>query len=328
MKGSSNIYLYSGCVNINTYKHTYTHTWYLIHLSSFLSLTQLENQYKPVRCEVCYRRESHTKEEVTAQLKNKNIRQAQTQASPPHTHTVTHTPTPTHTVTHTPTHTGAHTATPTSHKIETKECQWLKDEEEQDVTFKLKDGSSVSANREFLADKNEFLNGMLMGSFSEGQCSSVELPWTSKESIEMLIHYLHGCWVCAHMEGRAMEAYMELVLMSQMYLVERLQLYAETQMISAINEWNDIIQIYESGVGRINENLVLRAICTVLVKPMKTWKRARWIKGLFQSPHAEDIDHNIRMILHHPLDMNRLVCNCNKSLSLYMVSESEYTKLC
>ena len=211
---------------------------------------------------------------------------------------------------------------------ESTECLWPRGKEEKDVTFRLGDGSTVSANRESLADKNEFLRGMLLGSFSEGLSSSVDLPWTSKESTEMLIHFLHGCRLCSHMERGGMQAYMELVLMSEMYLVEELQVYAESRMISAINAWEDIIRIYESGVGRINENIILWAICTVLVKPMKTWKRARWIKGLFQSPHAEDIDHNIRMILRHPLDMNRLVCNCNKSLSLYMVSESEYTKLC
>lgn len=201
-------------------------------------------------------------------------------------------------------------------------------DEEQDVTFRLKDGSTVSANRESLAEKNEVLRGMLLGSFSEGSSPSVELPWCSKKSVEMLIHFLHGCRHCSLMECGRMEAYVELVLMSQMYLVEGLQGYAEARMIASISEWEDVIHIYESGVGRINENLILQAICLVLVKPMKTWKRARWIKGLFQSPHAEDIDHNIRMILHHPLDMNRLVCNCNQSLSLYMVSESEYRKLC
>ncbi|KAK8397301.1 hypothetical protein O3P69_004778 [Scylla paramamosain] len=275
-------------------------------LSRLASALQLENQFRPVRCEVCYRRESHTKEEVTAQLKNKNMRCGQTH----------------------PAHSATHTHTPASSLNETMDCQWLKDKEEKDVTFRLEDGSTVSANRESLADKNEFLRGMLLGSFSEGLSSSIDLPWTSKESTEMLIHFLHGCRRCIHMESGGMEAYMELVLMSEMYLVEELQVYAESRMISAINAWEDIIRIYESGVGRINENIILWAICTVLVKPMKTWKRARWIKGLFQSPHAKDIDHNIRMILRHPLDMNRLVCNCNQSLSLYMVSESEYTKLC
>lgn len=267
---------------------------------------QLENQYKPVRCEVCYRRESHSKEEVTAQLKNKNVRCGSGQATPAPTHTHTHIPT---------------------RKEEDFECHFARDEA-QDITFRLKDGSTVSANRESLAGKNEVLQGMLLGSFSEGSSPSVELPWSSKRSVEMLIHFLHGCRGCQGMEGARMEAYMELVLMSQMYLVEGLQGYAEARMIAAVSEWEDVIHIYESGVGRINENLILQAICLVLVKPMKTWKRARWIKGLFQSPHAEDIDHNIRMILHHPLDMNRLVCNCNQSLSLYMVSESEYRKLC
>lgn len=205
-------------------------------------------------------------------------------------------------------------------------CNWAK-AGVRDVTFKLEDGTTVSASREILAEKNEVLRSMLMGSFVEGTNSCIELPERSRSSLEILIHFLYGCR-CEVLDNGDVKTYIEVVFLSQMYMLNSLQAFAMAKMISSIKDGRDIITIYESSVGVIDENLILQALCTVLVKPMKTWKRARWLKEMFQSEHACDIEHNIRMILHHPLDLNRLICNCDQSKSLYRISESEYTKLC
>lgn len=261
---------------------------------------------------MCLKQGTHTKEEVTAQLNNQKRcgqkkdawqrsigipQPQQLSPQPPH-------------------------KTPTQNR----ECKYLCDKN-KDITFRLKDGSCVSANREFLAEKNEVLSNMLMGSFSEGLSSCIDVAWTCKASVEELMHFFYQC-ECGLMGQGDTKAYIELMFMSQMYLMDDLQDYAAHNLITSISGGKDIITIYESEVGRINENIMLQALCNALVKPMKTWKRAIWLKELFQSQHADDIDHNIRMIIHHPLDMNRLVCNCDQSLSLYRVSESDYRKLC
>ncbi|XP_071538495.1 uncharacterized protein [Panulirus ornatus] len=276
-------------------------------LSKLATTLQLDNQYKPVMCTMCLHRGKHTPEEVAENIKIQQKREKKLNCKQDST-------------------VGPFSDPLDPSDVKVKECKW-KDDETKDVTFKLDDGSTVSANREFLAEKNEVLRGMLMGSFAEGVSTFVELPLTSKTSLEMLIHFLYGCR-CDLMEKGDVKAYIDLVFFSQMYMVENLHSYAVFKMMSSINDGGDIIRIYESGVGRIDENLILQALCVVLVKPMKTWKRALWIKELFESKHAEDINHNIRMIIYHPLDMNRLICNCDQSLSLYMVNESAYRKLC
>ncbi|KAK3884636.1 hypothetical protein Pcinc_011101 [Petrolisthes cinctipes] len=281
-------------------------------ISRLATMLQLENQFKPVKCEVCLKRGTHTKEEISAQLNNQRLfgqkkdpRQgglvfAQLQQTPPQP--------------------------PHRRPVQSRECKFACDKN-KDITFKLKDGSCVSANREFLAEQNEVLSNMLMGSFSEGNSSCIELAWTCKASVEELMHFLYKC-ECNVMGRGDTKAYIELMFMSQMYLMDDLHAYAVHNLIPSISGGDDIISIYESEVGRIDEHIILQALCNALVKPMKTWKRAIWLKELFQSRHAEDIDHNIRMIIHHPLDMNRQVCNCDQSLSLYRVSESDYRKLC
>ncbi|XP_042211032.1 uncharacterized protein LOC121858595 isoform X2 [Homarus americanus] len=274
-------------------------------ISRLATTLQLENQFKPVMCAVCLRQGKHTPEEVAEHIKMQQKSDKKLNFNQDN----------------------AQTLVGNSSESEGKkptECKWGLDEI-KDVTFKLEDGSTVSANREFLAEKNEVLRGMLKGTFVEGVSSFVEWPCSSKTPVEMLIHFLYGCR-CDFMESRDIKTYIELMFLSQMYLVENLYSYAVFKMMSSISDGDDIIKIYESGVGRMKN--LLQALCKALVKPMKTWKRARWMKELFQSEHSEDIDHNIRMIIHHPLNMNRYVCNCDLSLSLYMACESVYGKLC
>ncbi|KAK7069184.1 hypothetical protein SK128_018719 [Halocaridina rubra] len=266
---------------------------------SRLAMTlQLDKQLQPVKCPVCSERRTHSPEEIAKHLRMQQENMKSQEGASCHTST----------------------------EINTGHCKFKLDKV-KDITFKLENGETLSANREFLSEKNDVLNGMLSGSFAEGKSTSVDLATTSKTSLEMLIHYLYGCQ-CDFLENANFRSYLQLVFLSQMYMVKDLDAFAMLKMISAIGEGSDIVMLYESELGRINEHIVLQAICTTLVRPMKTWKRARWFKELFQSKHADDIDHNIRLILHHPLDLNRLVCNCDQSLSLYAAKESVYSKLC
>nr|XP_045614950.1 uncharacterized protein LOC123768446 isoform X1 [Procambarus clarkii] len=275
-------------------------------ISRLATTLQLDNQYKPVMCTVCLHQGKHTPEEVAEHIRMQQNKDKKLNYSLDSSFFFNN--------------------SSESEEIKTKECKWENDKV-KDVIFKLDDGSTISANREFLSEKNEVLRGMLMGSFVESGSSYVKMPLTNKAALEMLIHFIYGCR-CDVMDSGNMSAYIDLVFISQMYFVKHLHAYAVFKMMASISDGEDILKIFESGVGHIDENLILQALCTVLVRPMKTWKRARWMKELFQSSHSKDIDHNIRMIIHHPLDMNRLVCTCDQSLSLYMVSESVYTKLC
>ncbi|XP_069974894.1 uncharacterized protein [Penaeus vannamei] len=279
-------------------------------ISRLARTLQLDRQVSPVKCLVCFQRGNHTPEEVAQHFKLQQKNTATPYEPPQKEEQGGITP----------------RGSESSHTDPQDKCKWAK-ESVRDVTFKLEDGSTVSASREILAEKNEVLRNMLMGSFVEGTTSCITLSDRSRASYEILIHFLYGCR-CDVLDSGDIKTYIELVFLSQMYMLNSLQTFAMAKMISSIKVGRDIIGIYESGVGFIDENLILQALCTVLVKPMKTWKRARWLKELFQSEHACDIDHNIRMILHHPLDLNRLICNCDQSKSLYRISESEYTKLC
>ena len=255
---------------------------------------QLDRQVHPVRCSVCYSRGNHTAEEVA---KHFTLQQKRSHLAP---HDATEDPV-------------------------SGVCRWTT-EATRDIAFTFEDGSRIEASRALLASKNDVLNSMLMGSFAEGKDSSIRITETSKASWEILIHFLYECR-CPVIEGGDVRAYLELVFLTQMYFVENLKDFALAKIVTSIRSAQDVVSLYESGIDAIDETIILQALCTVLVRPMKTWKRSRWLKELFESSFAEDIDQNIRMILRHPLDINRLVCNCDQSLSLYRASESEYTKL-
>ena len=207
----------------------------------------------------------------------------------------------------------------------TEICHWTNDNN-KNITFKLEDGSEVKANRELLATRNEFFKGLLKGHFAESNSEQVPITSISKPCLEFIIHFLYEC-SCTTLYRGNMESYLELLFASEMYFLHKLRNYAAYKVISQINKAEDVLRIYESGVGRIHEDSILHALCIVLVKPMKTWKRARWIKSLFTSKFSEDIIHNISMILKYPLDVNREICNCDMTQSLYMVSENVYEKL-
>ncbi|XP_068245940.1 uncharacterized protein [Palaemon carinicauda] len=262
---------------------------------------QLGKQIQPAKCPACSERRTHSQDDIARHI---HVQQEQSKAQE---------------------EVFAKAALRLSESDDSKQCKFISDEV-KDVTFSLEGGETLSANREFLSEKNDVLNGMLMGSFAEGSSACIKLPEIKKAALEMLIHYLYGCQ-CDFMENADFQSYLQLVSLSQMYMVKNLDTFAVMKMISTISEGSDIIMLYESGLGRIDENIVMQAISTTLIRPMKTWKRAQWFKELFQSKHSADIDHNIRVVLHYPLDINRLVCNCNQSLSLYAVNESVYSKL-
>lgn len=58
------------------------------------------------------------------------------------------------------------------------------------VTFKLDDGTNISANRDFLSEKCDYFNRLLSGDFKESQESEIKLPNVDKESFNLLLNML------------------------------------------------------------------------------------------------------------------------------------------
>lgn len=61
------------------------------------------------------------------------------------------------------------------------------------VTFTVRGGAKILANREKICDKSEYFRALLKGHFRETDTQSVFLPDICAENLTIIFHFLHGC---------------------------------------------------------------------------------------------------------------------------------------
>ena len=145
--------------------------------------------------------------------------------------------------------------------------------------------------------------------------------------VQAIVHYLYGCRRCSYLSNLPLIAYINLLHACHMYGLAKLQHFAAEQIVQNCVTGDDVLAVYVSGVGRINEDIITAVLIKLISVEVPTWRRSEWLQSLSCSVHGPDLLHNLYTIVFRALESGASNCNCDISQSLYMASESVYDKL-
>jgi hypothetical protein len=191
----------------------------------------------------------------------------------------------------------------------TGECHRSSSTAEDNLTLVLDDGSSLAANKEILCNSCPVFAAMFSGSFSESGQSSIPLPHTSSPALSCLLHYLYTCNLCKQFSSLAVTTLLELVSLSDKYLLPDLNLAVSHCIIRRFVSGPDLVDLYRLALqkkypvqcGGNPGTLAQATVCTLLVGEMPTRDRVELIRKLVCSPLSGDFIDDVGKMLREKL---------------------------
>lgn len=173
------------------------------------------------------------------------------------------------------------------------------------VIFKLDDGTSVEADRDFLSDKSEYFNKLLCGQFKESHQEEIVLHNVENKSLRCLLNLLH----CNVNKSDLVEVDLDLVTLldvialTDRYLltdlcllltscVEQFRISSET--VPIIYQWS-----LESGTNLLR----VESIAFALVSNIVDAERFLMFQNLFDLGYSEQLVDDIQKLLERFLNM-------------------------
>ena len=119
-----------------------------------------------------------------------------------------------------------------------------------DMTLICDDGSEVNCNKSVLCEASNVFAAMLTGSFQESEKTRVSLPHTSARALTCLVHFLYSCdpETCPEYEDLAADTLLELVALSDKYLLPELNLHTCHTCIKHAGSVKYVCQIYREAL--------------------------------------------------------------------------------
>lgn len=173
------------------------------------------------------------------------------------------------------------------------------------VVFKLDDGSSIEADRDFLSDKSDYFNKLLCGQFKESHQEEIVLHNVENKSFRCLLHLLH----CNINKSEIVEVDLDLltlldvIVLTDRYLltdlclllmscVEQFRITSET--VPVIYQWS-----LESGTNFLR----VETIAFALVSNVVDSERFLMFQNLFDLGYSEQLVDDIQKLLERFLNM-------------------------
>jgi len=191
----------------------------------------------------------------------------------------------------------------------TGECHRSSSTAEDNLTLVLDDGSSLAANKEILCNSCPVFAAMFSGSFSESGQSSIPLPHTSSPALSCLLHYLYTCHLCQQFSSLAVTTLLELVSLSDKYLLPDLNLAVSHCIIRRFVSGPDLVDLYRLALqkkypvqcGGNPGTLAQATVCTLLVGDMPTRDRVELFRKLVCSQLSGDFIDDVGKMLREKL---------------------------
>jgi len=191
----------------------------------------------------------------------------------------------------------------------TGECHRSSSTAEDNLTLVLDDGSSLAANKEILCNSCPVFAAMFSGSFSEAGQSSIPLPHTSSPALSCLLHYLYTCHLCQQFSSLAVTTLLELVSLSDKYLLPDLNLAVSHCIIRRFVSGPDLVDLYRLALqkkypvqcGGNPGTLAQATVCTLLVGDMPTRDRVELVRRLVCSQLSGDFIDDVGKMLREKL---------------------------
>jgi len=180
---------------------------------------------------------------------------------------------------------------------------------EDNITLVTDDGREVAANKEILSSACPVFAAMFSGSFSESGQSSIPIPHTSFSAVSCLIHYLYSCLLCKHYSDLSIPTLLELVSLSDQYLLPDLNQAVSHCIIKRFVSGPHLVELYRLALqkkypvqcGGITATLAQATLCTLLVGDMSTKDRVGLVMKLVSSDLAGDFLDDVGKMLREKL---------------------------
>ena len=150
---------------------------------------------------------------------------------------------------------------------------------------------------------------MFSGSFSESGQSSVPLPHTSSPALTSLIHYLYNCNLCPQFSNLSVQTLLELVTLSDKYLLPDLNLAVSHCIIRRFVTGPDLVDLYRLALqkkypvqcGGNPGTLAQATVCTLLVGDMPNKDRVLLVRKLVSSQLSGDFLDDVGKMIREKL---------------------------
>ncbi len=204
-------------------------------------------------------------------------------------------------------------------------CLFRQEEEEQEeeeegdvVVFVLDDGSELPARRSLLSSASGVFGAMFGGSFAESSRRRVPLPGAGGRggAALLLLHHLYGCRRCPRWEAAAPGPLLELVTLSDRFLLPELNRAAAREVVRRCLKVEQVVGVYERSLrggqqGRTRlrqeqeqeeeEGLSACAVNYLLVGAMSHSRRVQLFDQLLRSRMAADFADDVGRVLRRRL---------------------------
>lgn len=166
------------------------------------------------------------------------------------------------------------------------------------VTFKLDDGTSLEADREFLCEKSDFFSRLLNGHFKESNQDEISLHNVELKSLECLLQLLKSVDKAADVEVKIdLETLLDVILLCDRYLmsdlcgclvnsVEKFRISRKT--VPVIYRWS-----LESGTNLLR----IESVAYALVADLSVNQRLKMFEELFSLGYPTELLEDMHKLL-------------------------------
>lgn len=165
------------------------------------------------------------------------------------------------------------------------------------VSFKLDDGNTVYADRNFLSNRSDYFNRLLSGSFKESEQSEITLPNISSKSLKILLNLLHCNVVSLGVVNLHLDTMLELLEVTERYLLIELNVYLTNCMQQLHISNRTVPLIYQWSIESRTNILRVEAIAFALVGDMPDLDRLHMFHDLFNLGYYTQLRDDIQRLL-------------------------------
>ncbi|KAL1516622.1 hypothetical protein ABEB36_000508 [Hypothenemus hampei] len=166
------------------------------------------------------------------------------------------------------------------------------------VTFEFDDGGLVMADRDFLAEKSEYFNGLLNGHFMEREQHQISLSRVESGDFQCLLYLLENMKKTDIIEvDLELETLLNLIQLSDRYLLSDLCIFL-TDAVQQFRLASETVPvIYNWSVESGTNFLRIESVAYGLVAPMTEAERYSMFKNLFDLGYREHLVEDIENLL-------------------------------
>ncbi|XP_015834209.1 uncharacterized protein LOC103312501 isoform X2 [Tribolium castaneum] len=176
------------------------------------------------------------------------------------------------------------------------------------VTFKLDDGSLLSADRGLLSRNSDFFARLLNGDFKESSQDVITLPNVNNKSLRCLLHWIKTDLVEIDID---LNTHLDVIGLCDRFLMEDYRCYL-TDCVEKFRLSPDTIPtIYNWSLESRTNLLRVECIAYALVANIIDSERFEMFRNLFDLGYTEELVEDIRKLLVRYMTLNQF-CDCKK----------------